>query len=329
MIRLTHWCLSLAVAILLVTGVQAQGTLKDTVRALIVELYDRGNIAVVDTHFASDFIRHPGDSDVSAFKIAILALRAAMPDLQSEVEWLIQQDNLVAARLWLRGTFTGEYIAPDALPIPPTNQPVELVANVIYRFDEAGLLAEEWDGFDNLRFYSQLGLIAVPGASASTMQYPAVVDIGMSEQNRQVIEQYFTAYNQGNWAVVDSSFKADFVSHSPFGLLDRASMVADLTRLRGALPDMSASVEALITEGNWTATFYTLRGTFTNSFVAGETITTPPTGQPLNLLIVTFYRFDEQGLVAEAFELYDSLNFMTQLGLLSLVALPTATPPGS
>ncbi len=327
MVRL---CLSLAVAVwLTAAGVQAQGTSKDTVRALIVELYDRGNVAIVDTQFAADFIRHPGDTDAAAFKIAILALRAAMPDLHSEVEWLIQQDDLVAARLWLRGTFTGEYIAPDALPIPPTNQPIELAANVIYRFDEARLLAEEWDGFDNLRFYSQLGLIAVPGAPAPMMQYPAVVDVGMSAQNRQVIEQYFTAYNQGNWAVVDNSFKTDFVSHSPFGMLDRTSMVADLTRLRGALPDMSASVEALITEGNWTAALYTLRGTFTNSFVAGETITTPPTGQPLNLLIVTFYRFDEQGLVAEAFELYDSLNFMTQLGLLSLVALPTATPPGS
>jgi predicted ester cyclase len=315
------------VFVLAAPAVHAQESRKEASRAIMSELYDNGNIAVVATQFAPDFVRHPGEAGPDALKIAVLALRAAMPDLKTQVEWLIEQENQVALRLWLRGTFTHEYVAPDALPVPPTGQPVEMVVNIVLRFNEAEQIAEEWDGFDNLRFYNQLGLLSLNPSRLPAMQYPDVVDVGMSAQNRQVIQGFFDAYNQANWGYLDTYFKSDFSSHGPFGTLNRADTAADLNRLRAALPDLVASVDGLVTEGNWTAAVYSLRGTFSNNFSAGNVVT-QPTGKPLELLMITFYRFDEQGLVAEAFELYDSFSFMTQLGLLALTVFPTPTPGG-
>jgi hypothetical protein len=46
----------------------------------------------------------------------------------------------------------------------------------------------------------------------------------------------------------------------------------------------------------------------------------------LDLTVITFYRFDQQGLIAESFELYDALSFLTQLGLLTIAVEPTPAP---
>jgi predicted ester cyclase len=313
------------VCLLSIISVSAQESLKDKARAIMTGLYEQGTID--EALFAPEFVRHPGQSDSRALLNTALTLRAAVPDLQTSVEVMLEQDDLVAVRLWLSGTFQNEFIAPNALPLPPTGKPVKLVVHIIYRLNAAGQLVEEWDGFDNLHFYEQFGVL--PSSSTpqpQPMLYPEVVDVGMLEQNRTVISQFFDAYNRGDWNFINTGFKEDFTSHGPFGDLSRTNHVTDLTRLRNALPDLSASLDQLITEGNWTAALYIMRGTFTGNFVAGNNPPIPPTGQPLDLLVITFFRFDQQGLVAEAFELYDSLDFMTQLGLVTFVVLPTATP---
>lgn len=310
------------------SSVSAQPVLKETIRAFITNVYNNGNVGAVDILFAPTYIRRPGDSDANAFKIAVFSLRAAMPDLQASVEVILEEraSRTVAARFRLKGTFTSEYVAPDTLPIQPNNQPIEVVANIIYRFDETGQIVEEWDAFDNLSFLGQLGVIPAPTHQPLLlMLYPDVIDVGMSDQNRDILQQYFGALNQGNFGFIETSFKNDFVSHNPFGRLDRSGLVGDLSRLREALPDLSANVDELITEGNWTAVRYTLQGTFTANFVNVDGSISPPTGKSLSLPIITFFRFEQQGLIAEAFELYDGFDFLTQLGLINLVAVPTPT----
>ncbi len=143
------------------------------------------------------------------------------------------------------------------------------------------------------------------------------------------IQGYFDAFNQGNLAYIETAFKADFAAHNPFGTLDRAGNAADLQRLRGALPDLTQTATQLVTEGNWTAALYTIKGTFSGQYVNADGSSIPPTNQLLDLPAITFFRFDEQGLVAESFEVYDSLSFLTQLGLITVTAPilePTVTP---
>src|SRR5262249_35909762 len=153
-------------------------------------------------------------------------------------------------------------------PIAPNNKPITFAVHLVYRLDDTGKIAEEWDGFDNLNFLSQLGVLPTLSSPPITpAQYPNVVDVGMSTQNKQVIQQYFDAFNQGNLGFIDTAFKTDFAAHNPFGTLDRAGMSADLGRLRGALPDLKENLSQLVTEGNWTVGLYTLQGTFSAPYV--------------------------------------------------------------
>lgn len=304
----------------------AQSSPKDTIKNVISSLYGTGDVSVVDAQFDAQFVRHPAESDATALKISVLTLRAAMPDLKATTELAVAEGSFVAARVVLNGTFTGEFVSPNALPIAPNNKLITFAVHLVYRFDDTGKIAEEWDGFDNLNFLSQLGVLPTLSSPPITpAQYPNVVDVGMSPQNKQVVQQYFDAFNQGNLGYIDAAFKADFAAHNPFGTLDRAGMSADLGRLRGALPDLKENLSQLVTEGNWTVGLYMLQGTFSAPYVNADGSSVPPTGKTLALPAITFFRFDEQGLVAESFESYDSLSFLTQLGLITVTA-PILTP---
>ncbi|MEP6985869.1 MAG: ester cyclase [Chloroflexota bacterium] len=308
----------------------AQQTPKDMIKGVINSIYGTGDVSVIDSQFAANFVRHPSESDANALKISALSLRAAMPDLKATSELVVGEGQFVAARVLLNGTFTGEFVSPNALPIAANKKPIMFAVHLVYRLDDTGKIAEEWDGFDNLNFLTQLGVLPTLSSPPVTpVQYPAVVDVGMSPQNKQVIQQYFDAFNQGNLGFINTAYKDDFTSHNPFGTLDRAGTSGDLSRLRGALPDLKENLTQLITEGNWTVALYTLQGTFSAPYVNENGSSVPATNKPLNLPAITFFRFDEQGLVAESFETYDSLSFLTQLGLITVTA-PILTPtPGS
>lgn len=309
-----------------ITIAVAQESPKDRIKNILDALYNIGDVSVIDNQFTSTFVRHPAETNTTALKISVLSLRAAMPDLKATIELAVAEGNHVAVRLILAGTFTGEFISPNALPIAPNNKLITFGVHLLYRVDESGKIVEEWDGFDNLNFLNQLGILPTfSSPSITPIQYPDIVDVGMSPNNKQVIQQYFDALNQGDLGLINTAFKDDFTTHNPFGSLDRAGMSGDIERLRGALPDLKANVTQLVTEGNWTVTLYALQGTFSNPYTNPDGSSIPPTGKILTLPTITFYRFDQQGLVAESFEVYDSLSFLTQLGLIT-VAAPILTP---
>src|SRR5687768_17248711 len=115
-----------------------------------------------------------------------------MPDLTAVSEIILVEGNFAAARVRLTGTFTGEFVSPNALPIAPNGKPIEFAVHLLYRFDESGKIVEEWDGFDNLNFLGQLGVLPSLGVTpVALVEYPAVVDVGMSPQNKQAIQGYF------------------------------------------------------------------------------------------------------------------------------------------
>lgn len=294
---------------------------KDLVRVVVDQAYTFGNFTAMDTVFASDYIRHPGETDRDAFKTSVVALRAAVPDLTATLDLLLQESSYVVARFHMQGTFTQTFVTPNALPVAPNNQPVQFVVNSIYRFDENGLIVEEWNGFDNLSFLGQMGTIPAPAKKPEiVLNYPDLVLTGLEIQNKMIAQQYFDAINQGDFTVLDTAFKGDFLAHNPFGSLDRPGFSDDWLRLRGALPDLNVSVDLLLSEGNWTAALYTMRGTFTHNFINTDGSTIQPTGNVLELPVIILFRFEQQGLVAESWELYDSLSFLTQLGLITVVS---------
>lgn len=303
------------------TAAQEVAPYKDLVKIIVDQSYNLGDFTLVDASFAPDFIRHPGESNLDSFKISALSLRAALPDLTATIDLVLQESSTVFIRFHLVGTFTNEFVSPDALPVAPTNQPVQVVVQAIYRFNEGGQIAEEWDGFDNLSFLGQMGAIPAPANLPEiNILYPDLVQTGLETQNKTYAQWYIDAINQNNFTPLDTTFKFDYIAHNPFGSFDRAGMTADWQRLRGAMPDLTVSTDIALSEGNWAASVYTMRGTFTGNYTNADGSSVPPTNQPLQLDVVALFRFEQQGLVAESWELYDSLSFLTQLGVITVVA---------
>jgi predicted ester cyclase len=292
------------------------GSLRESAIAIVDQIYTYGNVMVITEKFAPDYVRHPGALDRVALMGNILAFRAAMPDLQAVPELVVVEAEWVAVRLRLQGSFAYELAFPNTLPIAANGQPIMMMVNIVFRFNDQGQVVEEWDGFDNLNFLSQIGVIAPPAPTLSgVVENADVLDVGIREQSEQAVQQYFDALNQGNLAGLAERLPVDFIAHNPFGVLDRDGLVRDLEPLRGAMPDLNITIERIIHQGNWSAVLHTMRGTFTGSFVMADGTAIAATSQPFELLTVAFFRHDEQGAIVEVWELYDSWDFLTQLGL--------------
>jgi predicted ester cyclase len=84
--------------------------------------------------------------------------REAFPDLRFEVEFVVAQDDLVAARWTAEGTNSGPWGAQ-----PPTGRRARFSVVNIFRFD-GGKVVEIWNHRDDLGLMEQLGASIFAGA---------------------------------------------------------------------------------------------------------------------------------------------------------------------
>ena len=73
---------------------------------------------------------------------------------------MIASDDLVAIRLVVRGTHTG-----NMLGVPATGRRVQLDAVDIYRVTDEGKISEQWAFEDLAAILSQVGAVSLPWAS--------------------------------------------------------------------------------------------------------------------------------------------------------------------
>jgi len=117
-------------------------SLGSTIRAANSELIANGNLDAVGEFFTTDFVAHLTDQDMTGGHGAIRKLvglyRGAFPDLQVEVEILVEASDRVAWQRTLRGTHEG-----DMKGFPATGRPIVWRDMVASRFRD-GLIAEDW-----------------------------------------------------------------------------------------------------------------------------------------------------------------------------------------
>ena len=85
---------------------------KAQVRRVIEEVYNRGDLGVVDEVAASDLVIHASSQEIhgrEGAKQYVAALRAGFPDLHFTVEDQIAEGDMVVTRWTARGTHTGEF----------------------------------------------------------------------------------------------------------------------------------------------------------------------------------------------------------------------------
>jgi steroid delta-isomerase-like uncharacterized protein len=138
---------------------------KDVVARFYEQLWNRGNLDAADELVATDYVRHdlrPGEAPPgpNGQKAVAAKFRAAFPDVHLELEALVAEGDLVAARWSMTGTHTGAWG-----DVSPTGRSVRFCGVNFFRIAD-GKIAEIWNLRDDLGLREQLGVEVYAGYPA-------------------------------------------------------------------------------------------------------------------------------------------------------------------
>lgn len=121
------------------------------------EVFNQGNLAVVDDVFAPEYVTHIARNGApngpQGVKWWIAMLRTAFPDLHCLLEDEIRVGDRIATHWVMHGTQMGMYLGNL-----PTGRRVEIQGLSFARL-ENGRIIEDWTLIDQLSILQQLGLI--------------------------------------------------------------------------------------------------------------------------------------------------------------------------
>jgi predicted ester cyclase len=147
----------------------------NTVRRLVDEVWNRGDLAVLDDLFDAT-------ADHERLRSLVATLRSAFPDLEMRIERLIVSDSDVAVHWCIHGTQQGclrGLSASDAVSglgqdadhlhfpaeVKPTGRAIAFDGVTFYQF-QRGCIVSAWVLVDRLAILRQLGALPLPAASA-------------------------------------------------------------------------------------------------------------------------------------------------------------------
>jgi steroid delta-isomerase-like uncharacterized protein len=127
--------------------------------------------------------------------------------------------------------------------------------------------------------------------------------------NKTLIQQFFDeVINQRNLAALGQFVSPNAVNHTvPAGLPQEPSQFLDLHL--GAFPDMKATVEDLLADGDKVIARVSYRGTHHGAFMG-----IPPTGKPITVMGINIFRI-ANGKMVEHWGLTDRITALRQLGV--------------
>ena len=136
---------------------------KALVRRYFEEIWDKGNLDLIDELFTTDFVRHgPTGTEgevrgLEGFKALVGTYRSALPDLRVPIEDLIAEGDRVVTRWRAHGTHQGELMGNA-----PTGNRASVSGILIDRIS-GGKIEEEWVDYDTLHLMQQIGGVPQPG----------------------------------------------------------------------------------------------------------------------------------------------------------------------
>ena len=134
---------------------------KALIGRFVEELFNRGNMSLVNEIFAPDFVEHeqlpPGiPNDREGVKVLTSMLRSAFPDFKATIEDILAEGDKVVVRMTWSGTQKGEFMG-----MPATGKRMSIGVIDIIRVAN-GKLVEHWGQMDAMGMMQQLGAIPAP-----------------------------------------------------------------------------------------------------------------------------------------------------------------------
>jgi steroid delta-isomerase-like uncharacterized protein len=123
---------------------------KAVVRAFFQEAINDRDLASLDRLIAADFTHNGEPRGRDGQREAVAAFLAGFSDLHNEIELILGEDELVAARGLWTGTHDGEFMGS-----PASGTRVSFASTAILRVAD-GMIAEAWDVVD-IGLAAQLG----------------------------------------------------------------------------------------------------------------------------------------------------------------------------
>jgi steroid delta-isomerase-like uncharacterized protein len=136
---------------------------KALARRYLEEIWDKGNVDLIDELFTTDFVRH-GPPAVEgevrgpeSFKDLVSTYHAGLPDFRVTIDDMIAEGDSVVTRWTVRGTHQGELMGSA-----PTGNQVTFTG---YLFDRiaGGKIEEEWVDYDTLYVMQEIGAVPQQG----------------------------------------------------------------------------------------------------------------------------------------------------------------------
>lgn len=137
---------------------QVARTAKEVVRVAFDALNDRDRDTFIELH-AEDAVMHSSEGEVRGVEAITeeeFGLFDTFSDLTYEIDSVLAEDDLVAARWTAAGTHDG-----DLAGVEPTGQQVDFEVMGLFRVQDA-LVTEVWVLPDRLELMRQLGVVEAP-----------------------------------------------------------------------------------------------------------------------------------------------------------------------
>jgi len=133
------------------------------------------------------------------------------------------------------------------------------------------------------------------------------------ERNKAVIIRLLKEVDNGNLAVIDECYAAEYVDHTPSAIRGLAPGIEGVKNafnlFRSAFPDTQHFIEDMIAEADKVVVRLWARGTHT-----GELMGLPPTGKEVTLSSIAIYRL-KGGRIVERWA-QSGVGILEQLGII-------------
>ena len=146
-------------------------------------------------------------------------------------------------------------------------------------------------------------------AMAELEKFKAQAEV--EEQNKAVVSKLMEEFDKKNMDIGDELNTPEYKLHFPIGSEPKSTSQHRevLEVFWGAFPDMTHTIDRLISAGDMVTGQYTIRGSHTGEFMG-----IPPTGNQIEETVIGIWRFSD-GKIAEFWGMLDMLSFMQQLGM--------------